>query len=121
MVLCVTEGLCTLGQAQSLENRGPVVCPEPAGIREARWQWPSNTVQVGRAFSDKARHPEGQVTTGTMTHPEMTLSGYLPCARNSDLSLHPHPPDLLQYEDYDSPHFIEKEMDTHRGEATSQG
>lgn len=30
---CVTEGL---GQAWSLENRGPIVCLKPAGIREAR-------------------------------------------------------------------------------------
>lgn len=121
MVPCVTEGLCVLGQAGSLENRGPVVRPEAAGIREARRQWLSHTVQVGRAFSDKACHPEGQVTTVTMTSPTADVVRVPPmCQEPCSLisSSSPHP---LQGGDYDSPHFIEKEMETHRGEATSQG
>lgn len=50
----MTEGLCVLGQAWSLEDKGPVVGTKLAGIRETRRQWQPYTVQVGRAVSAKA-------------------------------------------------------------------
>lgn len=121
MVPCVTEGLYVLKQAWSLENRGPVVCPEPADIKEARRQWPSHTVQVGRAFSDKAQHPEGQVTTVTMTSPTDDIVWVPPMCQEPFSLISSSSPRPLQHGDYDCPHFIEKETEAHRREATSEG